>query len=64
MEAAGLLHERTLAIEGPVWLMANVVRDWDDPERRAIVLEALRWIEEEPSLLGAGGHLLAVARKA
>jgi hypothetical protein len=38
--------------------------DWlDDPRRRALLLEELRAMESEPSLLGVSGHLLAVARR-
>jgi ubiquinone/menaquinone biosynthesis C-methylase UbiE len=64
VEDAGLVYERTLAIEGPAWLPARVRDEWDDPERRAQTLAALRRIEEEPSLLGASQHLMVVARKA
>ena len=62
-EAAGLVHERTIGIEGPAWLAARVRESWDDPERRAETMAALRWIEEEPALLGASQHLMVVARK-
>ncbi len=64
VEAAGLVHERTLGIEGPTWLAARVLDAWDDPERRTETMTALRWIEAEPSLLGASQHLMVVARKA
>ncbi len=51
-----------LAIEGP----ASFLRDegwWlDDPERRERLLEAVRRVEREPSVLGASAHLLAVGR--
>jgi FkbM family methyltransferase len=64
VEAAGLVHERTIGIEGPAWLAARVQETWDDPERRAETMAALRWIEDEPSLLGASQHLMVVARRA
>lgn len=63
IEAAGLVHERTLGIEGPAWLADRVGEWWDDPDWRQQILDALCWIEEEPSLLGASQHLMAVARK-
>jgi ubiquinone/menaquinone biosynthesis C-methylase UbiE len=62
--AAGLIHERTIGIEGPSWLITRVQETWDDPEWRARYLDALRAIEEEPSLLGVSQHLIVVARKA
>jgi hypothetical protein len=36
---------------------------WEEPKQRAQLLDAIRWIEGEPSLLGAAQHLLAVAAK-
>jgi ubiquinone/menaquinone biosynthesis C-methylase UbiE len=63
MEAAGLVHERTIGIEGPAWLAGRVGERWDDPNWRRQILDALSSIEEEPSLLGASQHLMAVAHK-
>ncbi len=61
VRGAGLRLEALLNIEGPGWL---VWRDlWDDPARRAGLVEAARAVEAEPSLLGCGAHLLAVARR-
>jgi hypothetical protein len=34
---------------------------WQDPERREILLRVARYLEEVPSLLGIGSHLMAVA---
>jgi len=63
VEDAGLIHEATLAIEGPARFIQSVVERWDDLIWRERILAVLRWIETEPSLLGASSHLLAVARK-
>ena len=65
--AAGLRHEATLAIEGPAWQATDLRERWDDPDLQpfiANVLEALRLVETEPTLLGASAHLMAVGRKA
>jgi SAM-dependent methyltransferase len=60
---AGLTVEGQYGIEGVAWLMGGV-EDWlDDPERREAVLAATRRIESEPTLLGAGGHLLTGGRR-
>lgn len=63
MTAAGLQHERTLAIEGLGWLLQNFEEWWQDQTRRAQLLGLLRQLESEPSLLGASAHLMAIARK-
>jgi len=54
---------RLLNIEGPGWLMPDFDARWQDPERREILLRVARYLEEVPSLLGIGSHLMAVARR-
>jgi len=63
IEGAGLRHDRTLAVEGPGWLLQNFDAHWSDPGRRERLLGAIRSLENEPSILGASAHLLAVARR-
>lgn len=60
---SGFLYERTLPVEGPLWLAPYVIDNFVDQERRERFLSLMRRIEDEPSLLGASGHLLAIARK-
>ncbi len=61
--SAALTHMQTLAVEGPAALIHRVSEQWDDPEWRSRVLDLVRRIEGEPSLLGASPHLLAIGRK-
>jgi ubiquinone/menaquinone biosynthesis C-methylase UbiE len=63
MEAAGLRHEATLAVEGPGSLLPDLEERWRDPERREHILMSARWLEEEPTMLGASSHILAIGRK-
>lgn len=63
VEECGFRYEKTLPIEGPLWLSPYVVANFQDQMRCELFLTLLRQIEEEPSLLGASAHLLAVARK-
>ena len=60
-EEAGLIHERTVGIEGPAWLLADPDKWLSDPARRETLLAALTSLEAEPALLGASAHLLAIA---
>jgi len=61
---AGLAHVATLPVEGVGWLLQNFDAHWQDAGRRERLLEAVRWLESEPSMLGVSAHLLAVAQKA
>lgn len=60
---AGFALEGVLAVEGPAGLMPDLRKRWEDPAQRETLMRFLRLIEREPSLLGAGFHLLAVARR-
>ena len=64
VEESGFQYERTLPVEGPLWLSHSVIANFSDQKRREQWLALARWLEEEPSLLGASAHLLVVARKA
>ena len=59
---AGFQVEKTLPIEGPVALIQDLDERWDDQDQRTQILNALRWLEDEPSILGITGHLMAIAR--
>jgi SAM-dependent methyltransferase len=60
---AALTGVQLLAVEGPAWLLQDFDAHWDDPGRRERLLDVVRRVEADPSLLGASAHLLAVARK-
>ena len=64
VQESGFLYERTLPVEGPLWLSPYVIDNFDDRERRERFLALMRRIEGEPSLPGTTAHLLAIARKA
>lgn len=63
VEKAGFQCEKILPVESLGGLLQDFEKRWEDPVQRALLIEALRWAEEEPSLLGATHHLLAIARK-
>jgi ubiquinone/menaquinone biosynthesis C-methylase UbiE len=60
---AGFAVELLLGIEGPGAWLPDVDQWLDDPERREVLLRAVRRVETEPALLGASPHLLVVARR-
>ncbi|MFL5598964.1 MAG: class I SAM-dependent methyltransferase [Gemmatimonadaceae bacterium] len=50
-------------IEGPAWILPDFVERWNDPERRAIILQIARALESEASVVGCSAHLIVVGRK-
>jgi SAM-dependent methyltransferase len=63
MEEAGLIHEETLAIQGPGWLVPEFEERWKDERQREVLLTVIGWMEREPVALGMSPHIMAVARK-
>lgn len=60
---AGLPGAVRYAVEGPLRVLDDLDARLDDPVRRAELLDAIRYGETEPSMLGAGGHLLTIATR-
>lgn len=60
IEDSGLVHERTLGILGPAWMVPDLDRSWQDETQRQVILDIARLVENEPVL---GPRLLAVARR-
>lgn len=60
---AGFKHLATLAVEGAGWLVPELEGRWQDPAQRETILAAVRWTEQEPTVLGLSPHIMVVARK-
>lgn len=58
---AGLARAARYAIEGGAWLFADRDGWLDGDDRTATLLDALRSVEQEPTLFGISSHLLTVA---
>jgi ubiquinone/menaquinone biosynthesis C-methylase UbiE len=63
LEDAGLVHEATLAIEGPGWLVPGFEDKWRNERQREAILEVVRLLEGERAALGMSPHHLAIGRK-
>jgi hypothetical protein len=59
VEEAGFAVEGMFGVEGPGWLLAD---RWEDPVARPNILRAAHLLEQEPSVIGASSHLLAIGR--
>jgi ubiquinone/menaquinone biosynthesis C-methylase UbiE len=57
---AGFGTVRVFGVEGPGWLVADFEARWVDSVSRENILRVARLLEEEPSIIGASAHLLAV----
>lgn len=63
VEAVGFACVGSFAIEGPAWLAQRVADRWQDEASREQAIEAIRWIEQDPHMLGVSAHHLVIARK-
>jgi ubiquinone/menaquinone biosynthesis C-methylase UbiE len=64
LREAGFVDAEVLAVEGPFWCLQDFDAIWSEDAPREHMLEFLRRIEREPSLLGASAHLIGCGRKA
>ena len=60
---AGFQHQAMLAVQGPAWLFESFKNYWADPNLRDTVLDLVRKVEAEPSILGMSAHILAIGTK-
>jgi ubiquinone/menaquinone biosynthesis C-methylase UbiE len=63
LEEAGFSGVDLLAVEGPFWCLQDFDETWSKPELREHMLDFLRRIERDGSVIGASAHLLGLARK-
>ncbi len=63
MLEVGFNVESVLTVEGVAVFLQDLEEQWRDPVRKERILEALRWLEDEPSVVGVTGHIIAVASK-
>ncbi|WP_211225455.1 class I SAM-dependent methyltransferase [Amycolatopsis nigrescens] len=60
---AGLEVLEVVGVEGIACWLPQLADRWETPDGRAAILDAVRAVESEPSVLGASAHLIAVARR-
>ena len=51
------------AIQGPRWLANDFENRWANPERRTLLLELVRSVEHECSMMCVSPHIMAIGRK-
>jgi SAM-dependent methyltransferase len=62
VEAAGLVVEDLVGVEGVSFALADLAERLADPVDRQVVLDSARALERVPELLGLSPHLIATAR--
>jgi ubiquinone/menaquinone biosynthesis C-methylase UbiE len=60
---AGFEHVEVRAVEGVAWSAVRFEEVWSSEVERKELLELLALTEQEPSILGASAHFIAVARR-
>ncbi len=59
----GFARVATAGVQGPFRAMGDLGQRWEDEEWRERLLDYLRRIEEERSLLGASAHIMTIGRR-
>ncbi|HLZ70170.1 MAG TPA: class I SAM-dependent methyltransferase [Dehalococcoidia bacterium] len=60
---AGFVIVDRVAVEGPQFVVRDLAAWWDDARRRELLLEAIRAVEREPTLMGLSSHVLVVGER-
>jgi ubiquinone/menaquinone biosynthesis C-methylase UbiE len=60
LQEVGLSVEGVLAIEGAAVFLQDLEDQWRDPVRQNRILEVIRRLENEPSVIGVTGHIIAI----
>jgi SAM-dependent methyltransferase len=63
VNTAGLELVGVFGIEGPGWILSDVVERMADPVRRELLLRVARMVETDAPVVGTSAHLLAVGRR-
>lgn len=63
MEEAGFRMEKLVGIEGPAWFMSSFPSHWAVPEKRRLLMDLLRTVEEDRYILGVSAHPMGIGRK-
>jgi ubiquinone/menaquinone biosynthesis C-methylase UbiE len=63
VKEVGFRVEALVGIEGPGWVLPGLDSWLEDLPRRSKLLDAIRRVETEPSLLGATAHILVVGHR-
>ncbi|HEY7294407.1 MAG TPA: methyltransferase domain-containing protein [Dehalococcoidia bacterium] len=63
VEEAGFAVLDRVAVEGPQFVVRDLAAWWNDARRRELLLEAIRAVEHEPSLMGLSSHVLVVGER-
>jgi ubiquinone/menaquinone biosynthesis C-methylase UbiE len=61
--AAGFKPTAIHAIEGIAYMIKDFEKNWHDKKYREVILDIIRRIDREASLLGASPHIMCVACK-
>jgi ubiquinone/menaquinone biosynthesis C-methylase UbiE len=60
---AGLSIRSLMSVEGAAIFLQDLEEQWKDSDRRERILEAVRWLESEPAVIGVTGHIMVVGTK-
>ncbi|GIG59155.1 hypothetical protein Lfu02_35270 [Longispora fulva] len=58
---AGLAVRRVVCVESALWMAGRLREVLEDADQRGLMLELLREVEGDPSMLGTSSHLITVA---
>jgi 2-polyprenyl-3-methyl-5-hydroxy-6-metoxy-1,4-benzoquinol methylase len=59
----GFKIDKTLAVEGPSWLVPDFESTWESKDSRKTILDTVRLVEEDKNIIAMSPHFLTISRK-
>ena len=63
VKGVGFVIDNLMSVESFGWLLPDFDDKWNDKNYKKLLLETIRKVESEPSLLGIGAHIMVVAHR-
>ena len=63
MIEAGFKFQKLLAVDGFGWLLSDFNNKWEDSSYQGLLLESIRAIEEENTIIGISAHIMGIGAK-
>jgi ubiquinone/menaquinone biosynthesis C-methylase UbiE len=63
VKESGLLLKNLYAVESFGWLIPDFDAKWSDPKFRKLLLETIKTVEQDNSIMGISSHIMVIAQK-
>jgi hypothetical protein len=63
LSEAGFRNNDIRGVIGPLWLIPNIDEKWKQKEKRQSIMNIVRLLEKEQSIMGVSTHIVSISEK-